>query len=78
MSNSEKLSTTCFKLISPCQFVNQNSPASVFPLRKLYTEQMFVLLHTKLMRLRNLVDTQPVRRSKRLNGYAIYIQSGPD
>jgi len=34
-----------------------NNPTPVFPLRKLYTEQMFVVLCTKRMQLRNHVDT---------------------
>jgi len=38
---------------------------AVFPLRKFYTEQMFVLLRTKRMQLRNHADTQPVKRSQR-------------
>jgi len=38
---------------------------SVFPLRKFYTEQMFVLLSTKRMQLRNHADTQTVKRSQR-------------
>jgi len=37
----------------------------VFPLKKFYTEQMFVLLRTKRMQLRNHADTQTVKRSKR-------------
>jgi len=32
----------------------------VFPLRKFYTEQLFVLLHTERMQLRNYTDTQTV------------------
>ena len=43
------------------------SSQSVFPLRKFYTEQTFVLLCTKCIRLRNHADTQPVKRFK---GYA--------
>jgi len=46
---------------------------SVFPLRKLYTEQMFALLRTKRMQLRSHVDTQPVKRSQRWKGYAITV-----
>ena len=38
---------------------------AVFPLRKFYTEQMFVLLRTKHMQLRNHADTQPMNRSQR-------------
>jgi len=37
----------------------------VFPLRKLYTEQMFVLLRTERIQLRNHGDAQPVKRSNR-------------
>jgi len=37
----------------------------VFPLRKLYTEQMFVLLRTERMQLRNHTDTQNVKPSQR-------------
>jgi len=48
--------------------------SSVFPLRKFYTVQMFVLLHTKRMQLRNHADTQPVKRSNGLKGLRdIYI-----
>jgi len=46
-----------------------------FPPRKLYTEQMFVSLCTKRMQLRNHADTQPVKRSKRWKGHAIYTCS---
>ena len=34
---------------------------------------MFVLLRTKRMQLRNHADTQTVKRSTRLKGYAVYI-----
>jgi len=34
---------------------------------------MFVLLRTKRMQLRNHVDTQTVKRSQRLKGYAVYM-----
>jgi len=36
----------------------------VFLLRKFYLEQMFVLLRTKHMQLRNHADTQPVKGSQ--------------
>jgi len=38
---------------------------AAFPLRKFNAEQMFVLLRTKRMQLRNHADTQPVKRSQR-------------
>jgi len=38
---------------------------SVFPHRKFYTEQMFVLWRTQRMRLRNHADTQTVKRFQR-------------
>jgi len=41
---------------------------ALFPPRKFYTEQMYVLLRTQL---RSHVDTQPVKRYK---SYAIYIR----
>jgi len=47
----------------------QSTP--VFPLRKFYTEQMFVLV---LMQLGNHVDTQPLKRFKRYKGSAIHIR----
>jgi len=34
---------------------------TVFPLRKFYREQIFVLLRTKRMQLRNHANTQTVR-----------------
>ena len=37
----------------------------VFPLRKLYTDQMFVFLRIKRMQLRNHADTQPEKGSQR-------------
>ena len=37
--------------------------APVFTLRKVYPEQMFVLLRTKCMQLRNHAKTQPVKHS---------------
>jgi len=37
----------------------------VFPLRKFYTEQMFVSLRLKRMLLRNHADTQTVKHSQR-------------
>jgi len=37
----------------------------MFPQRKFYTEQMFVLLRTKRMQLRNHADTQTVKDSQR-------------
>jgi len=40
----------------------------MFPLRKFYTEQIFVLVS---MQLRNYVDTQLVKRFKQLKGNAI-------
>jgi len=46
---------------------------SVFPPRKFYTKQMFVLLRIKRMRLRNHVDTQTVKRSRRWKSYAMCI-----
>ena len=46
---------------------------AVFPLRKFHTEQMFVLLRTKRMQLRNHACTQTVKRSQRWKDYAIYI-----
>jgi len=45
----------------------------VFPLRKFYAEQMFVLLRTKRMQLRNHTDTQTVKRFQRQKGYVMYI-----
>jgi len=36
-----------------------------FPLRKLYTEKMFVLLRTERIQLRNHIDAQTVRCSQR-------------
>ena len=42
------------------------------PLRKIYTEQMFVLLPTKRMQLRNHADKQRVKRSQHKKGYSIY------
>ena len=45
----------------------------VFPLRKYYTEQVFVLLRTKRMQLRNHADTQTVKRPQRLKGCAVYM-----
>ena len=45
--------------------------SSVFPLRKFYTEQIFVLVS---MQLRNHVDAQLVKRFKRWKAHAIYIQ----
>jgi len=45
----------------------------VFPLRKLYAEQMFVLLRTKRMQLRNHADTHRVKRFQRQKGYVIYV-----
>jgi len=38
---------------------------AVLPLRKFYTEKMFVLLRTKRIQLRNHADTQIVKRSQR-------------
>jgi len=38
---------------------------AVFTLRKFYTEQMFALLRTERMQLRNNVDTRTVKRSQR-------------
>jgi len=38
---------------------------TVFPLRKFYTEQMFVLLRTERMQLLNHACTQPVKRFQR-------------
>ena len=40
-------------------------PQPVFPLRKVYTEKVFVLLRTKRMQLHNNADTQTVKRSNR-------------
>jgi len=37
----------------------------MFPLRIFYIEQMFALLRTERMQLRNHADTQTVKRSKR-------------
>jgi len=37
----------------------------MFPLRKFYTEQMFVLFRTKRVQLRNHADTQTVNCSQR-------------
>jgi len=37
----------------------------VFPLRKFYTEQMFALLRTKRMQMRNHANIQPAKRSQR-------------
>jgi len=34
---------------------------------------MFVMLRTNRVQLRNHADTQTVKRSQRLKGYAIYI-----
>jgi len=45
----------------------------VFPLRKFYTEQMFVLVR---MELRKHVNTQLVKRFKQWKVYAIYIRYG--
>ena len=45
----------------------------MFPLRKLYAEQMFVLLRTERMQLRNHADTQTVKRFQRQKSYVIYI-----
>jgi len=38
---------------------------AVFPLTKFYTEQMFVLLRTKRLQLRNHADIQTMKRSQR-------------
>jgi len=45
----------------------------MFPLRKFYTEQMFVLFRTKRVQLRNHADTQTVNCSQRWKGYVIYV-----
>jgi len=59
-------------------FPNNGDCEPVFPLGKLYTEQMYVLLrtHTQRMQLRNHADTQPVRSVSIFNrvSYSIYIQ----
>jgi len=39
--------------------------SAVFPVRKFYTEQMFVLLRTKRMQLRNHAGTETVKRYQR-------------
>jgi len=44
----------------------------VFPLRTFYTEQMFVLLHTKRMQLRNDADTKS-QAFPALKGPCVYI-----
>ena len=41
----------------------------MFPLRKFYSEQTSVLLHTKRMQLPNHADTQTVKRSQLCNTY---------
>jgi len=46
-----------FQLESPVCSAARPSLLPVLPLRKLYTEQMFALLRTKRMRLRNHADT---------------------
>jgi len=53
--------------------VTQADLCVVFPPRKFYTEQMFVLLRTKRMQQRNHADTQTLKRSQRWKGYATYI-----
>jgi len=56
--------------------VDKHAMQAVFPQRKFYTEQMFVLLRTKRMEWCNRADTPTVKRSQRQKGCAIYI-SGP-
>ena len=53
----------CFFMAGTLQKWPKTLP--VFPLRKLYTEQMFVLLRTERIQLRNHGDAQPVKRSNR-------------
>jgi len=54
--------------------MSQDRPA-VFPLRKFYSEQMFVLMRVQLL---NHADTQPVERlkCKRAMRYLYEIKSG--
>jgi len=53
-------------------FVDVDMIGAVFPVRKFCTEQMFVLLRTKRMQLRNHPDTQTAKHSQRKKGYAIH------
>jgi len=47
----------------------KGASTSAFPLRKLYTEQIFVLVRVQL---RNHACTQPVKRLKRCGIYTQY------
>ena len=52
------------------RFKKISSYPAVFPLRKFYTEQIFILVS---MQLRNHVETQPLKRFKRYKDCAIYM-----
>ena len=66
LANFQKLSRVGapFQICGPIH-KRREGPWPVFPLRKFYTEQMFVLLRTKRMQLCNHTDTQTVKRFKR-------------
>jgi len=57
-------------LNSSKQFITTTHRWDQCSLRKFYTEQMFVMLRTKRMQLRNHADTQTAKRSQRWKGYA--------
>jgi len=46
-------------------FVDVDMTGAVFPVRKFSTEQMFVLLRTKRMQLRDHANTQTAKHSQR-------------